>query len=698
MQLSSTLDLLFKSSEGEKTSMDVNEASLRVILEGSKQYRIPLYQRPYAWKQSNWQKIWDDIVGLANDRKIQPDSSHFTGTLVLDASSVTTGLTQFLVVDGQQRLTTLSVLLAAIAAYYETNGNQADADKIREQVLVNKYSESEDQRYRLRPANFDEPVYRAVVDGRVEKTNLSHVDDTFAYFQKKLSKVNEEDLSVKEIEDAALQGLKFVTITAKRDDNVYRIFESINNTGIDLTQADLIRNLVFMKLEGMGEQIHNQIWLPLQQNLSSEDIENLFWMDAQWKNPEVRKLDTYEVQKRLILAQGKDELVDFLKNALAIADAIRRVRLIEVDPNIQITKTLGRLHSLQMPGAMVLITRVVFLRNAGSLSEDEALDALKTIESYLVRRAITNIPVSSLGRISAAGASALDGDRSREVHRYLSTGNRKYPTNDQVAGVIREAPMYERGRKSTLKLILSWLLEAQQGKDQVDFDSMTIEHVLPQKPTEAVWKEFSPLVPEDMEEADLYDELVHTLGNLTLTNYNGELSNKPFSEKRTEWLSITGVIGTQTIAANEVWGPQQITARGRQLAELALSIWEGPDESLLGNEPLGAPERIDEITSVIPEGRWTSYGDIAVVLGSSGHAVGQRILTGSPNAWRVLRARGEVSPGFKWPEGSRFDGRTAQSVLEEEGVEFDSKGFASKNQRLRPSELKTRIGEESESD
>jgi uncharacterized protein with ParB-like and HNH nuclease domain/alkylated DNA nucleotide flippase Atl1 len=678
--------------------MDVNEASLRVILEGSKQYQIPLYQRPYAWKQSNWQKIWEDLVGLAQDRKTQPDSSHFTGTLVLDASSVTTGLTRFLVVDGQQRLTTLSVLLAAIASSYESSGQQAEADKIREQVLVNKYSESEDQRYRLRPANFDESVYRAVVDGRVEKTNLSHVDDTFAYFQRKLSKVHEEGLSVSEIEDAALQGLKFVTITAKRDDNVYRIFESINNTGIDLTQADLIRNLVFMKLESKGEQVHNQIWLPLQQNLSGEDIENLFWMDAQWQDPEVRKLDTYEVQKKYILSQSQDELVDFLKRALAIADAIRKVRLIEKDSNSDINKTLVRLDSLQLPGAMVLITRVVFLRNNGTLSEEEALDSLKTIESYLVRRAIANIPVASLGRISAAGASALQGNSPREVHRYLSTGTRKYPTNEQIGSIIREAPMYERGRRRTLKLILSWLLEEQQGRDQVDFESMTIEHVLPQKPTGEVWKEFSPLVSEGTDEVELYEELVHTLGNLTLTNYNGELSNKSFSEKRKAWLKTTGVIGTQAIAAQSQWGPEQISSRGDQLAEIAIKIWEGPDESLLGNEPLGIVERIHDITAMIPAGRWTSYGDIAVVLGTSGHAVGRAILRESPNAWRVLRAHGEVSPGFKWPAGSQFEGSSAQSVLEDEGVVFDARGFASKDFRMRPEEINSRLGEGWESD
>jgi alkylated DNA nucleotide flippase Atl1 len=678
--------------------LDVNEATLRVILEGSKQYLVPLYQRPYAWKQNNWTKIWEDLTGLALDRRIQPESSHFTGTLVLDASSVTTGLTQFLVVDGQQRLTTLSVLLAAIASHYESLGNSGDAEKIREQVLINKYADSDDQRYRLRPANFDEPVFRSVVEGRVEKSSLSRIDDAFAYFQKKLSGLADQGLTVKDIEDAALQGLKFVAITAKRDDNVYRIFESINNTGIDLTQADLIRNLVFMKLESKSEQVHNQIWLPLQRDLSGEDIENLFWMDAQWRNPEVRKLDTYEVQKKHILSLDESSLIEFLRNALAIADAIRKVRLIEPDLNPAIMKTLKRLDSLQLPGAMVLITRIVYLRNNKSLSEQAALDSLRTVESYLVRRAIANIPIASLGRIAAAGAADLKGSQSGDVHAYLSSGRRRFPTNDEILRVIQTAPMYERGRKQTLKLILTWLLEDQQGKDQVDFSSMSIEHVLPQKPSEAVWKEFSPLVSDGSDEVELYDELVHNLGNLTLTNYNGELSNKPFSQKREAWLKTTAVIGTQLIASERVWGPCEIRSRGEQLAKRAIEIWPGPDESLLGNESLGSGDLVDEVTSVIPPGRWTSYGDIAIVLGSSGQAVGQRVMKHSPNAWRVLRANGQVAPGFTWPSGSPFEGREPKSVLEEEGVEFDSRGFASKKHRMGPNDLRLRLGEDIESE
>ena len=229
--------------------MDVVESTLKSILEGSKQYVIPLYQRPYAWKASNWQKLWEDLLDIAQQRKHSPEDSHFTGALVLDVSSVTTDLTRFLVVDGQQRLTTMSILLAAIANKWIALGDKDAAERIQEQVLINRHAKGVDDRFRLRPANFDEPVFRSIVEGNIVKSAQSNVDDAYVYFSKKLETLEEQDLSLSELESAALTGLKFVTITAKKDDNVYRIFESINNTGVDLSRPHIINKLVFMNLD-----------------------------------------------------------------------------------------------------------------------------------------------------------------------------------------------------------------------------------------------------------------------------------------------------------------------------------------------------------------------------------------------------------------------------------------------------------------
>ncbi len=677
--------------------MDVTESTLRSILEGSKQYRVPLYQRAYAWKHKNWETLWSDLVDLANIRKDSSNTSHFTGTLVLDTGTITTEMTQFLVVDGQQRLTTLSVLLAALAAQYRKTGDEMRFKKIQEQVLVFPFASTPDSRYRLRPANYDEDPFRKAVEGEAPKNDASLVDDAFRFFAKKLENVSSDNLTLADIEAAALNGLKFVTITAKSEDNVYRIFESINNTGIALSQADLIRNVIFMRLGDESSNLHATLWEPIQKDLAPEDIENLFWIDAQWRNAEVRKLDTYEVQKTHILALNHDDLVAYLKNCLVLANSLRRIRLVPSALGSEsklIENTLGRLAALEMPGALVLITRVVYLHEKGLASADETAQALKTLESYLVRRAISALPVSNLGGICSACALNLNGDTANEVHKRLSTGRRKYLTDSDIRKQFLEAPRYSKGRRDHLKLILSWLLEKQQGKDSIDFNTMSIEHVLPQN-LEKAGAEFAlTLAPED-DIHEVHQDLVHTLGNLTLTNHNSELSNEPFSVKRSTWLSETSVMENWEIAKQTQWGPSEIRKRAERLAESAIEEWAGPDESLIENEPASTGQLIDDLVAAIPSGNWTSYGEIAEAVGTNGQTVGNRIAKSEiSGAWRVLRTSGRVAPNFTWPADSPYANMSPRLVLESEGIIFDSKEHASVSQKLNHEQLLARIGQD----
>jgi uncharacterized protein with ParB-like and HNH nuclease domain/alkylated DNA nucleotide flippase Atl1 len=656
--------------------MDVAESTLKAILEGSKQYRVPLYQRPYAWKKANLRKLWDDITDLVALRHSNPDASHFTGTLVLDIGAVTTESTQLLVVDGQQRLTTLSTLLAAVANEWERKGEPLAAKRIREQVLVNAFAVTNDTRYRLRPANFDEDVYRSIVEGKPIRSSNSFIDDAYFFFEKQLRNLD-EGIALSDIENAVQLGLKFVSITAKNDDNVYRIFESINNTGVALSQADLIKNLVFMELGSDAERVHDTLWNAIQKDLSSEDIENLFWIEAQWRNPLVRKLDVYEEQKQYIKNFNTEQLVAYLTNALAIADAIRLARLKVGEEDKGVSLRLVRLSSLGYPGLLVLITRILYLRNRNDISSEDAANALKVIESYMVRRVIMAVPVSSLGNICANVASAISGDAANEVHKLLSTGRRRFQRDSVILAGAATQMVYTAVRSRQLKQILSWLLEAEQGKDTIDFTSMTIEHVLPQTLTGQAKEEFASQLGEHENLGDMHEQLVHTLGNLTLTNYNSELSNNAFSVKRVEGLSKTGVLANHAIAANPVWGPTQIRERSIRLAEEICRTWPGPDEALLELEPATVGDRIDELIGLIPEGKWTSYGVIANVVGTASQVVGNRITKGEQvGSWRVLRSNGEIAQGFKWPANSPHQGKDLREVLEAEGVRFTDQGLA----------------------
>jgi uncharacterized protein with ParB-like and HNH nuclease domain/alkylated DNA nucleotide flippase Atl1 len=673
--------------KGEFGVMDVAESTLKAILEGSKQYRVPLYQRPYAWKKANLRKLWDDIADLVALRKTNPEASHFTGTLVLDIGAVTTESTQLLVVDGQQRLTTLSTLLAAIANEWERLGETIAAKRIREQVLVNAFAVTTDARYRLRPANFDEEVYRSVVEGKPIKSSNSFIDDAYFFLEKQLRNL-EPGVTLSDIENAVQLGLKFVSITAKNDDNVYRIFESINNTGVALSQADLIKNLVFMELGSDSERIHATLWNAIQKDLSAEDIENLFWIEAQWRNPLVRKLDIYEAQKSHIRNFNTEQLISYLENALAIADAIRLARLTVPETDQEVRLHLARLASLEYPGLLVLITRILYLRNKDVISSEDAASALAIIESYMVRRVIMLVPVSNLSKIAAYVASSLHSDAAKEVHKLLSTGRRSYQKDSTILASAPTQMAYSGGRAKQMKQILSWLLQFEQGKDSIDFSSMTIEHVLPQTLTGEARAQFASTLQEGEDPAELHEQLVHTLGNLTLTNYNSELSNNAFSVKRSERLLKTGVLANQQIASSDIWGPEQIRQRSLKLAQDICRLWAGPDEALLELEPATVGDRIDELIASIPRGKWTSYGAIANVLGTASQVVGNRIRRGSQEgAWRVLRANGEIAPGFKWAANSPNQGKDLREVLESEGVRFNELGLAFEDDKFGEDDL-----------
>ena len=674
--------------------MQVDESTLRTILEGSKQYVIPLYQRPYAWKRENWAKLWEDLIELTRARRINKSEAHFTGTLVLDTGIVKPELTQFLVVDGQQRLTTLSVLLAAISNIYESTGDQLAAKRIREQVLINTFA-SEENMYRLKPANFDQVTYNSTINGELIHTSDSKIDDAYLYFLKKLQRLEEEEgLAIQDLESAVLVGLKFVTITTKSEDNVYRIFESINNTGIDLTQADLIRNLVFMRLGTESQAVYSKVWLPLQKDLDSKGLESVFWIDSLWKKQEVRLQDTYSFQKELIQNYSSEELTQYLSNIKIIGDCVKEL-VNEKSRNESCFKVvLESLNRLDVPGAHVLIVKILYLFKTKKIVESDCAKALQITLSYLIRRAIAGVPVNSVGRTAIAAAYVLDENASETLHQHLSTGRKNYISDTEIMNIFLEEPLYAKRKQKTLKTILELIVQDIQNTEEVNWVPMTIEHVLPQNPTEAGMAEFVKLCVDEDPEIE-FESLVDTIGNLTLTVYNSELSNSPFSKKRISWLSQTGVTSSQQIAKNDNWGPKEIRHRSKSLAEVAIKIWPGPDESLFGPEVKAVGARIDEVITIIPPGRWTTYGAIADVVGTASMVVGNRCANeGVDGAWRVLKARGRVSKQFRWGLDSPFKNLSPREVLENEGVSFLADGLASPEQYLDSEDIRDRLGED----
>ncbi len=278
------------------TVVAAKETTLRELLEGSRQYLVPLYQRTYSWDQAQLTRLWFDICSLAEDRTAESSATHFMGSLVLGPSPTNgaVGVQQYLVVDGQQRLTTLTLLLCALRDRAKSAGDAQAWDRINESYLTNKFK-PEQERLKLVPTQANVAAYQACVDATPHAGGADGVGAAYRYFAAQFA--GSPDLDLAQLEDAVLSGLSVVSVTAQPADNVHRIFESLNNTGLKLSQADLLRNYLFMRMPTRAEIVHSGVWMPLQQSLSSAELETLFWIDLVYRDSKIKQTDTYARQQ-----------------------------------------------------------------------------------------------------------------------------------------------------------------------------------------------------------------------------------------------------------------------------------------------------------------------------------------------------------------------------------------------------------------
>lgn len=678
--------------------MDVQESPLRRVLDGKTRYLIPLYQRPYSWKHASHKQLWDDIVDLARRRQSTPGVTHFTGSLVLSAASATPGMTSF-VVDGQQRLTTLSVLLVSLRDYWGGKGDVEKRTELHEDYLTNRFA-SEDARWKLLPTQADRATYLTIVAGKPVDDPDSLLDDAHRFFARQIALLGPDDPDVAAVQDAVLDGLAFVTITTHDSDNVYRIFESLNNTGVPLTQADLVRNLVFMQLGEDSDHVYESAWLPLQKGLSSRDLEILFWFDLVWRDSEVRQSDTYNEQKKRIVVMERTDLIAFVHQMERVARSLRLMRSPERETSPSVRVALEHFVEWDSSVTDPLVLRLLDRRADGSATDDQIARALGILESYLVRRFLIGATAAGLNRILAQAAAELpvDEDPATALHRFLSTGKKRYVSDEEIRKAVLSTPVYKSGKAHQRRAILGWIDALHPSKEHAKLDGMSIEHILPQTLTPQWTDEFGKSLTDEEDFDTEYEALLHTLGNLTFTNYNPELSNRPFAEKRA-LLAKSSVPANRDIAAHETWGAPEIRNRGSQLAELIIGNWAAPIAGLSEPESTVDWALMKLIVESIPPGYWTAYADLGLILGAHPISVGQHLASDQMDgAWRVIKGSGQVAKDFHWAPGSPHYGADPITVLTSEGLSFNSNGRADPLRRLRVTRLLALAGLDAEPD
>lgn len=558
--------------------MKATEAKLLEFLKKSPQFVIPIYQRTYSWREAECQQLWDDIIRTGSDDAVL---AHFVGSIVYVEKGLYSVSSQspLLVIDGQQRLTTVTLLIEALArSLGESEPLEGfSAKKLRNYYLLNPLEDGE-RRYKLVLSQTDKASLIALLDSHPRpKENSIRVEANFEFFKSRVVALKDDLAALCK----GLAKLVIVDISLSRDqDNPQLIFESLNSTGRELSQADLIRNFILMGLEpALQTKLYEQYWRPMEVDFGQEGYAAHFdsfmrhYLTA--KTGEIPKVqEVYEAFKNYarstaVANAGVEALVADIR---AFAGYYCAMALgSEADPDLK--TVFHDIRELKVDVAFPFLLELYGDYIAQRLAKSELLQAARWVESYVFRRAVCGIPTNSMNKTFGTFTRALKKDRyleSIQAHFLLLPSYRRFPVDDEFQRELQVRDLYNFRSRSY------WLrrLENFGRKERVSVDEYTIEHILPQNENLSVqWR-------EDLggEWERIQKTWLHTLGNLTLTGYNPELSDRPFTEKR----DMTGGFAESPLRMNQGlgrlqrWTEEAIKERAATLAAKAVAVWDAP--------------------------------------------------------------------------------------------------------------------------
>jgi len=563
---------------GENFNVKATEAKLLDFLKKSPQFVIPIYQRTYSWTEKECRQLWDDVLRTGGNGEI---SAHFVGSIVYIEKGLyqVSSQSPLLVIDGQQRLTTVTLLIAALAqALGDTEPVDGfSARKLRNYYLLNPEEDGE-RRYKLLLSQTDKASLTAIVGNEEQPKEPSlRVTQNFELFKSLIADCKGDLQTV----CRGLAKLLVVDVALNRDqDNPQLIFESMNSTGRELSQADLIRNFILMGLEPkLQTQLYEQYWRPMEVDFGQEaygtHFDDFMRHYLTVKTGEIPNLrEVYEAFKAhagspRAKQAGVEALVkdirDFARYFCALGLGA------EKDPTLKLA--FHDLRELKVDVAYPFLLELYHDYAKGHLSNTDFVAAVRLVESYVFRRAICSIPTNSMNKTFATFAKALKKDRyleSVQAHMLLLPSYRRFPSDDEFRRDLQVRDLYNFRSRSY------WLrrLENHGRKERVPVDEYTIEHILPQNDNlSSAWK---TALGGDWERVQ--KTWLHTLGNLTLTGYNSEYSDRPFAEKRDmpkgfkeSPLRLNAGLG-QLVQ----WTEETIKVRAERLSGAAVEVWTAP--------------------------------------------------------------------------------------------------------------------------
>lgn len=531
-------------------------------------FRIPVYQRNYDWSESNCNRLLDDIYGI-----MQSGDKHFLGTIVfMAAKSGGFALQEYIIIDGQQRLTTLMLILKALSVVAESVGDDC-YHEIEEQYLHNKYCD-EEFKVKLKPIKSDNNQFLLLLEDKIDEMDEdTHIYHNFMLCKERFERWAEKGINPSHVLDA-LTKLEIVEIVlTKGEDDPQVIFESINSTGLELSNADLIRNYLLMNADDQ-EKLYENYWLYIEKTLRNKmDYSNLdafFMQYIVYKTSKpVNSRQLYNSFVKLFKDSGYSQ-ENILKELRYYAEIFGAFVYGSGKYSDRINKLLYRLRVLNQTTCYPFLLHVFDDYHQGVITEETVEKILQFILAYLLRRMVCGVPSNTLRGLFTYLYNRIFKVASNK-QKYYETLN-KFLFTVSSKDVIPSAAEFERALQkaniygnNALCRFLLLDIENGDGKEILQAENLTIEHIMPQ----TLSADWSHIRPEE------HEEYLHTLGNLSVTGYNSELSNKSFAEKQDIIRENSkAVILNSDVLDKESWNVADIQARAKRLAGIVLTRYK----------------------------------------------------------------------------------------------------------------------------
>ena len=539
---------------------------------GFKQNLVPMFQRPYTWTEKQWKTLWEDVMVFYPANEAGDKGTHFMGAVVtMPARSVPVGVSKFLIIDGQQRLTTISLLMCAVRDHFGPD-QAGSRRRIQQFYLTNDGSEGTEY-FKLLPTQGDREAYASLINDSAAARPESQFKKAYDFFRRRLRDIYDEGERVdpKRILEIIEKRLMVVMINLSETDDPYLIFESLNFKGSPLEQADLVRNYFLMRFPVSEQQnVYDQLWLPMQTRLGSSLTEFMrHFLGAEGE--EVRKGDVYAAIKRLVTDSDAASVRILMARMERLSVLYGRISSSERDPHSDMSRYFDHFKRLDFGSAYPLLLALYEDFADGQFGLAEFVSTVAVLHSFVIRRMVVGVPSNSLSGLFVTlckskpatenPAAWLSGSIGSEVR------NRRWPGDDEFAECWVRSQLY--GSRAC-QVVLECVEESFGHHEAVGFGQSSIEHVMPQT-LSPEWHEMLGINAG----AD-HVKWLHTIGNLTLTGYNPELSNRPYSEKAIMY-GLSHFELNRYFAGHDQWTSAQIENRAKALYKTAVQLWPRPE-------------------------------------------------------------------------------------------------------------------------